>query len=69
LTQRVVQDARRPLRELYSKIVDLGFDGEDLSPAALRELLAQMAAATSRLSRLLESLGDDPGLLTSTRRP
>jgi K+-sensing histidine kinase KdpD len=67
LMRQVVESVREPLGEMYAKVVDLGFQGGTLSPDEARQLLAELADATARVSRLVESLGDAP-VITTRRR-
>lgn len=56
LMRNVVDESRQPLSEIYAKVVDLGFAEQVLSPADARALLHDLAEASVKLSRLIETL-------------
>jgi hypothetical protein len=66
LVQSVVNEARAPLGEIYAKVVDLGFEGHALSQDDLKDLLRELAGASVRVSKLVETLETevaDPALI------
>ena len=56
LVRSVVDESREPLGEIYAKVVDLGFDGQVISPTDLKDLLRDLAEASVKVSRLVETL-------------
>jgi K+-sensing histidine kinase KdpD len=60
LMRRVAADSREPLGEMYAKLVNVAFDADSMSNEEIRELLAEVANASTRLSSLVSSLEQDP---------
>ena len=56
LMRSVIVGAREPLGDIYARIVTLGFDLPTLSVTETRAVLAEIADASRRLSRLVNNL-------------
>ncbi|MEO8424129.1 MAG: hypothetical protein ABI595_09505 [Actinomycetota bacterium] len=56
LMRSVIVGAREPLADIYARIVTLGFDLQTLSVAETRAVLAEVADASRRLSKLVNNL-------------
>ena len=56
LMQRVIEDSREPLGEIYARVVDLSFDGHEMTERDARQLLSELAEASLKMSRLIETL-------------
>jgi signal transduction histidine kinase len=59
LMQRVAVEVRQPLSEIYAKVVDLGFDGGELSSPDLRTLVSELASASQRATGLVDALASE----------
>lgn len=68
LVRSVVDEARAPLGEIYATVVDLGFDGHAISPEDLKELLRELAGASVKVSRLVETLETEAASSSTTSR-
>ena len=75
LMNRVAVEVRQPLSEIYAKVVELGFDGGELSTADLRTMVGELATASQRATALVDALASEelrpsaPGESASDRRP
>jgi len=57
--RQVAEDSRVPLADISAKLVNLGFDAEEMSVEEIRALLTDLANASVRLSAVVESLSRD----------
>jgi len=57
--RQVAEDSRVPLADISAKLVNLGFDAEEMSVEEIRALLTDLANASVRLSAVVESLSQD----------
>jgi K+-sensing histidine kinase KdpD len=56
LMSSVVEGSREPLGDIYARVVDLSFDGEEMTQEDARKLLRELAEASVKVSRLIGSL-------------
>lgn len=61
VVRRVAQESRVPLGDIYAKVVELGFEtgAETLSREDTRQLLTDLADASMRVTRLVDTLASD----------
>jgi hypothetical protein len=57
--RQVAEESRVPLADISAKLVNLGFDAQDMSVEEIRSLLTDLANASVRLSAVVESLAHD----------
>jgi signal transduction histidine kinase len=67
LMQSVVHDVREPLADIYARVVTMGFDAPTLTVPETRELLAEVADASRRLSSLVNKLLQEEQLEDGTQ--
>jgi signal transduction histidine kinase len=56
LVRAVAEGAQEPLAQIYARVVNLGFDLPTSSEAESRVVLTEIAQASARLSKLMDSL-------------
>jgi hypothetical protein len=56
LMRRVIEDSREPLGDIYARVVDLSFDGHEMTEHDKQQLLSELAEASLKMSRLIETL-------------
>jgi K+-sensing histidine kinase KdpD len=67
LMHAVAEGAQEPLAQIYARVVNLGFDLSTAPEAESRVVLTEIAAASARLSRLVDSLLQDDHDLVGAR--